>query len=82
MAAQRPDEQSEPPWQGWPAERRQTPVEPAGVNWVPAGHWHVLDAASHTEPVGCVHEQNVGHVTLEDAPGGHAAQPGGWPVAL
>ena len=78
VAAQRPVEQSVPPWQGCPAERRQTPVEPAGVNWVPAGHWHVLDAASQTEPAGCVQVHDVGPEDVE--PAGHALHPGALPV--
>lgn len=80
MAAQRPDEQSAPPWQGWPAESRHAPVEPAGVSCVPAGHWHELDAASHTEPVGCVQVHEV--FAVDVAPAGQAVQPGGVPVGL
>lgn len=51
---------SRPPWQARPAESRQRePPEPGGCS-VPAGHWHVLDAASQTDPMGCEQVQYVG----------------------
>ena len=82
VAAQRPDEQSAPPWHGWPAESRHAPVEPAGVSCVPAGHWHVLDAVSHAEPVGCVQPHESRPASVDADPGGQAVHPGACPVKL
>ena len=82
VTAQRPEEQPAPPWQGWPTESRHAPVEPAGVSCVPAGHWHVLDAASHTEPVGCVQLHESRPTSEDAAPGGQAVHPGACPVGL
>ena len=80
VAAHRPDEQLAPPWHGWPAESRHAPVEPAEVSWVPAGHWQVLDARTHTEPVGCVQVHEI--LVVDVDPGGQAVHPGGEAVGL